>query len=255
MLESRVELIDDELRRIPGWDQARKNYAVRSEEISNIGLGRTAGRQPTKIDDDQGVLEEILDPNKTTQRNRDAYALGAQQQIIDNIQAAGGANDTGSVITRLGNPRQQEIKLEGAGIPEYRKSIDRERSFNETYMMIGENQGAKTNAGRTAREVFEDDSSLLTGALRTGMDPTIVTLEAASNAIRSAYGLKSKTAAQRFLRLMLRQYKDMTPADIVALLDTETGARQLMEAMQNGSKFTGPAGVGATGLLTDYAVD
>lgn len=255
MLMDRVAMIDAELRSIPGWDKARQNYAVRSEEIGNIGLGRTTGRAVSNIDTDQGVLETVLNPKATTERNRSAYALGAQQQVIDNILAAGGANDTGSVITRLGNPRQQEIKLEGAGIPEYRKNIDRERSFNETYMMLGENQGAKTNAGRTAKEVFEDDSSLLTGALRTGMDPTIIGVEAAAQAIKQAYGLKSKTAAQKFLRLMLRQNKDMTPADIVALLDTETGARKLMEMIQKGSRYTGPAGVGATGVLTDRAVN
>jgi hypothetical protein len=246
ILTDRVSEIDNQLRQIPGWDKARQNFADASAEIKALNTGRTAGRTANKIDEDQGILEGVL---SDTPRNRAAYELGAQQQILDNILASGGANDTGSVLTRLGNPRQQEIKLQGAGIPGFSKNLDRERAFNETYMMLGENQNSKTNAGRVATENFADDSSIATGALRTMGDPTIAGLDALTSVMKKTYGLKSKNAARAVLRKLLQ--RGMSEEEILAVLDTEQGAKKLMGIIQGYSGVTGRLGPSAVGVLQD----
>lgn len=246
ILGRRVTDIDSELRTIPGWDDARKNYAQASEEIDNLARGRASGAVAGKIDRDQGVLEGALND---TPRNRNAYALGSQQQIIDNVMASGGANDTGSVLTRLGNPRQQEIKLQGAGIPGYSKSIDRERTFSETYQMLGENQGSKTNAGRTAADNFTDDSSMATGALRAAIDPSMIGLDALTKVMKKTYGLKNENSARAVLRRLLQT--GMGKEEILAVLDTEQGARKLLDMIQRGSGVTGRAGPSSVGVLQD----
>lgn len=245
-LSNRANAIDSELKAIPGWDEAKNNYRTASEEIDNLGRGREGGKSPLNIDRDQGILEEVL---ADTPRNRDAYAIGAQQRIMDDILAAGGANDTGSVLSRLGNPRQQEIKFQGAGIPGFSKNVDRERAFNETFQLLGEGQGAKTNAGRTAKEVFEDESGVLSGALRAAADPTLVGLDAITNTMKKAYGLKNKETAKAVLRRLLE--RGLKPDEVAKILDTEQGAQRLIEFLQTGSRWTGRLGPSSVGVLQD----
>lgn len=245
-LSNRANEIDSELRAIPGWDEAKNNYRIASEEIDNLGRGREGGKSPLNIDRDQGILEAVL---ADTPRNRDAYAVGAQQRIMDDILAAGGANDTGSVLSRLGNPRQQEIKFQGAGIPGFAKNVDRERAFNETFQLLGEGQGAKTNAGRTAKEVFEDESGVLSGALRAAADPTLVGLDAVTSMMKKTYGLKNKETAKAVLRRLLQ--RGLTPDEVAKILDTEQGAKRLAEFLQTGAKWTGRLGPSSVGVLQD----
>ena len=222
---------------VPGYAQARENFARSSEELGALAAGAKLGRNNRDVSAEQIALERQTNPEL-----RALTATGAQSQIANDIIA----NQTrlGSIENALGSSAERRaVKAEAGQMPWLPGVLARETDFNNTFKAINPQQGSPTAFREEMKEQFDESNAVLTAL----SDPFTGGLGAAAMAgwrkfVGKQLNIKNENVANKVLELLLT--KGMSEKQIIDLIDNPDGATELM-------KFLGQANIrGSSGALT-----
>lgn len=231
-------LLDDT---VPGYAQARENYARNSAEINALADGRNLGRASRDVSSEQLRLERQVDPGL-----RAMTALGARSQIANDILA--NRTRTGSIENALGSSAERRaVKTEAADMPWLTGVLARETDFNKTYRAINPQEGSPTAFRQEMKEQFDADNAVMAAL----SDPVSGGLGAAALAgwrkfVGKQLNIKNEKVADKVLELLL--LKGLTQRQVIDLIDNPDGATELMKFLERTGIRAGTAALTGAGL-------
>jgi hypothetical protein len=221
VLEDTVRQFDEMLGQIDGYLDANTNFARTSQLIEDIDVGGRIAQNTGRYGDDKALVRSLdADPGR-----RQALAVGAQSDLINDLLMSGGGRQTGLATTRLGPLEQSRLRQEAAQV-DLTDSINRENTFHDTFAQLTPTVNSKTSSSQQAVDRLNQDMSLLS-RLGDVVSPGRAAIKTASEQIQKRFKLKNKEVASQITNRLLQQ--GMTPEQIVEILERPEGVRMLAD--------------------------
>lgn len=221
ILEDTVRQFDEVLGEIDGYSNANTNFARTSQLIEDIDVGGRVAQNAGRYGDDKALVRSLdEDPGR-----RQALAVGAQSDLINDLLMSGGGRQTGLATSRLGSLEQSRLRQEAAQV-DLTDSINRENTFYDTFTQLTPTINSKTSSSQQAVDRLNQDMSLLS-RLGDVVNPGRAAIKTASEQIQKRFKLKNKEVASQITDRLLQQ--GMTPEQIVEILERPEGVRMLAD--------------------------